>query len=156
MDRAVTSFVAEALQRPPEITAIACTSVLETAADKFVALTRRAGAELAGLDQPDPMLVRHLHDLQALRGHYDQAEVADLAREITRADAEAYGNQFPAYREDPRGETLRAVEKLMTNADYRRRCEEFERFMVYGALALRGLHGGSIGACRWASITPSG
>jgi hypothetical protein len=98
----VISFVAEALQRPPEIAKIECVSILETAADKFVALTRRAGAELAGLvTEPDPTLVRHLHDLYALRRHYNPAEVAALAREIMLADAAAYGNQFPAYRENP-------------------------------------------------------
>jgi hypothetical protein len=31
------------------------------------------------------------------------------------ADAEAYGNQFPAYREDPMRETRRAVEGLATD-----------------------------------------
>ena len=52
----------------------------------FLALTRRAGAELAGLvGEPDPTLVRHLHDLRALREHYDPAEVAMLAREIMGA-----------------------------------------------------------------------
>jgi hypothetical protein len=45
-------------------------SILETAADKFVGLTRHAGAEFAGLDKPDPTL-RHLHDLHALREHYN-------------------------------------------------------------------------------------
>jgi hypothetical protein len=60
----VISFVAEALRRPPEVASITCVSILETAVDKFVGLTRRAGAELAGLDEPDPMLVRHVHDLQ--------------------------------------------------------------------------------------------
>lgn len=44
----VISFVAEALRRRPEIANIACVSILETVADKFVGLTRRAGAELAG------------------------------------------------------------------------------------------------------------
>ena len=38
----VISFVAEALQRPPEVASMACVSILETAADKFVGLTRRA------------------------------------------------------------------------------------------------------------------
>jgi hypothetical protein len=90
--------VAEALRLPPEIASIAFVSILETAADKFVGLTRRAGAELAGLDEPDPTLVRHLHDLHALREHYDAAEVIALAREVMLADAKAYGNQFPAYR----------------------------------------------------------
>ena len=129
----VISFVAEALQRPAEVATIECVSILETAADKFVALTRRVGAELAGLvAAPDPTLVRHLHDLRALREHYDPAEVAALAREITRADAAAYGNQFPAYREDPMHETLRAVEGLVRDAGYARQHGGFQRLMVYG------------------------
>jgi predicted nucleotidyltransferase component of viral defense system len=128
----VISFMAEAFSQPPEVAKIACVSILETAADKFVALTRRAGAELAALDEPDPTLVRHLHDLHALRDHYDPAEVATLAREIMLADAEAYGNQFPAYRENPMRETLRAVEGLAADAGYARQYEEFERLMVFG------------------------
>jgi predicted nucleotidyltransferase component of viral defense system len=129
----VTSFVAEARRRPPEIANISCVSILETAADKFVALTRRAGAEIAGLDEADPTLVRHLHDLYALREHYDPAEVVALAHEVMRADAEAYGNQFRAYREDPVRETLRAVEGLALDPGYAGRYGEFERLMVYGA-----------------------
>jgi hypothetical protein len=133
VERPVISFVAEALRRPPEIAGIACVSILETAADKFVGLTRRAGAELAGLDEPDPTLVRHLHDLHMLREHYDPAEVMALAREVMLGDAEAYGNRFPAYRENPLRETLRAVEGLAADPDYARRYAEFERLMVYGA-----------------------
>ncbi len=131
----VLSFVAEALQRPPEIASIPCVSVVETAADKLVGFTRRAGAELAGLSVPDSTLVRHLHDLHALREHYDPAEVAALAREIMVADAEAYGSQFPAYRENPLAETLRAVEGLAVDLGYSRQYEEFQRFMVYGGKA---------------------
>lgn len=133
VELSVISFVAEALQRPPEVATIECVSILETAADKFVALTRRAGAELAGLiAEPDPTLVRHLHDLHALREHYDPAEVAALTREIMLADAAAYGNQFPAYREDPIRETLRAIEGLAGDAGYARQYAEFQRLMVYG------------------------
>jgi len=129
----VTSFVAEAPRRPPEIANIACVSILETAADKFVGLTRRAGAELAGVDEPDPTLVRHLHDLHMLREHYDPADVVAVARAVMRGDAEAYGNQFPAYRENPLRETLRAIEGLAADPGYARRYAEFQRLMVYGA-----------------------
>jgi Nucleotidyl transferase AbiEii toxin, Type IV TA system len=111
---------------------MACVSILETAADKIVALTRRAGAELAGLVEPDPALVRHLHDLHALREHYDAADVASLAREVMQADAEAYGNQFAAYRENPMRETLRAVEGLAANPAYARWYSELQGLMVYG------------------------
>jgi hypothetical protein len=107
--------------------------LLETAADKFVGLTRRAGAELAGVDEPDPTLVRHLHDLHALREHYDAADVVALAREVMLGDVEAYGNQFPAYRENPLRETLRAVEGLAADPGYARRYAEFQRLMVYGS-----------------------
>ena len=112
---------------------MACVSILETAADKFVGLTRRAGAELASLDEPDPALVRHLHDLHALRAHYDPAEVIALAREVMLADAAAYGNQFPAYRNNPMQETLRAVEGLAADPAYVQRFWEFQRLMVYGS-----------------------
>jgi predicted nucleotidyltransferase component of viral defense system len=129
----VISFVAEAQRRPPEIASIPCVSILETAADKLVGLTRRAGAELAGLDEPDPTLVRHLHDLHALREQYGAAEVIALARDVMLADAAAYGNQFPAYRENPMRETLRAVEGLAADPGYVRRYGEFQRLMVYGS-----------------------
>ena len=82
--------------------------------------------------------MRHLHDLHALREHYDGAEVIALAREVMLADAEAYGNQFPAYRENPMRETLRAVEGLAADPGYARRYGEFQRLMVYGDNILYG------------------
>jgi hypothetical protein len=92
-----------------------------------------SGAELAGLDEPDPALVRHLYNLHALREHYDPAAVAALAPEVMLADADAYGNQFPGYREKPLVETLRAVEGFATDPSDARRYGEFQRLMVYGA-----------------------
>jgi hypothetical protein len=98
----VISFVAEAYKRSPEIASIACVSVTQTAAEKFVGFTRRAAAELADAGGPrDRTLVRHLYDLYVTREHYDAAEVAALAREIMPHDAAEFGNQFPAYRADP-------------------------------------------------------
>lgn len=133
IDLPVSSFVAEAFQRPPEIANIACVSIVETAADKFVALTRRVGAELAHADRErDDTLVRHIYDLQVARDYYDPAEVASLLHAIMLADAEAYGNQFPAYRANPMAETLRAVDGLGNDPTYSQRYGEFQRNMVYG------------------------
>lgn len=54
----VRSFVAEALDRPPEVPAVASVSVVETAAEKLVSLTRRTAMELAGVSRdPDPTLI---------------------------------------------------------------------------------------------------
>ncbi len=129
----VSSFVAEAFQRPPEIANISCVSIVETAADKFVALTRRAGAELADPDlERDDTLVRHIYDLHVARDRYDRVEFASLLNPIMLADAEAYGNQFPAYRANPMAETLRAVDGLASDPTYSQRYEKFQRDMVYG------------------------
>jgi predicted nucleotidyltransferase component of viral defense system len=130
---AVSSFVAEAYGRGAELAAIECTSIPETAAEKLVALTHRAGAELAGLRKTrDPTLVRHVYDLHVIREHYDAADVAALAAEIMLADAELRGDKFPAYQKDPLGETLRAIEGIAADAGYAAAYAAFQRDMVYG------------------------
>jgi predicted nucleotidyltransferase component of viral defense system len=129
----VISFIAEASNGPAEVREISCVSIVETAAEKFVALTRRAGAEQAGAGGPrDPTLVRHIYDLHVIREHYDPVEVVALARDIMLGDAEAYGHQFPAYRENPIAETLRAVASLAADPTYASRYTSFQRDMVYG------------------------
>ena len=133
VERAVISFVAEGFSRPPELPAMACAAIAETAAEKFVALTRRAGAELTGLrEQRDPTLVRHVYDLHVIRDHYDPPDVARLAREIMIADAQTRGRHFPAYRDNPISETLKAVEGITTDAAYVNGYADFRRDMVYG------------------------
>jgi len=128
----VTSFVAEAFKRPPELT-IACAAIVETAAEKFVALTRRAGAELAGVQRErDPTLVRHIYDLHVIRNHYDPVEVAALAREVMQGDAETRGHEFPAYRDNPLAETLRAVAGIAADSTFAAGYATFQRDMVYG------------------------
>jgi hypothetical protein len=133
VEQSVTSFWAEAFKHPPEVPSIACVALTETIAEKFVALTRRAGAELSEAGGPrDKTLVRHVYDLHAVRLHYDAAAVIELAREIMLADVEAYGHQYPAYREDPGRETLRAVTGLAEDERFANSYAAFLRDMVYG------------------------
>ena len=133
VERSVTSFWAEAYKQPAEVPSIPCVAIVETVAEKFVALTRRAGAELADPHGPrDKTLVRHVYDLHVARAHYDMAGVIALVRDIIRTDIEAYGNQFPAYRENPIAETLQAVSGLATNHRFAGNYATFLRDMVYG------------------------
>jgi predicted nucleotidyltransferase component of viral defense system len=133
IDKPVISFVAEAYGREAEVPAIACTSILETAAEKLVALTRRAGSELAGLrEERDPTLVRHIYDLHMIRGQYDAAETAALAHEVMKVDAATRGDSFPAYKKDPLGETLKAIEGIPKDQVFIDGYAEFQRDMVYG------------------------
>jgi hypothetical protein len=129
----VSSFVAEAYRRPPEVTQIPCVSVTETAAEKLVALTRRIAMELAGLSRdPDPTLVRHIYDLHLMQGHIDPGEVAALARDIAVADAREFRNQYPAYAADSAAETRKALDALHTDPVYRSRYRDFIVSMAYG------------------------
>jgi len=133
VERPVTSFINEGYSRPPEIPAIACVSISETAAEKLVALTRRVAAELEGLrDTKDPTLVRHIHDLHAIRDEYDTADVAALAHEIMTADAASRAKDFPAYQADPLAETLKAIEGICASAEMAAQYANFARDMVYG------------------------
>jgi predicted nucleotidyltransferase component of viral defense system len=133
VERSVTSFWAEAFKQPPEVPSISCVTLVEIVAEKFVALTRRAGAELADAGGPrDKTLMRHVYDLHVVRSHYDPVEVIALAREIMRTDVKAYGHQFPAYRENPVAETLRAAGGLATDDRFAKYYAAFLRDMVYG------------------------
>jgi hypothetical protein len=129
----VSSFMAEAHGRPPEVAQIPCVSVTETAAEKLVALTRRIAMELAGLSRdPDPTLVRHIYDLHLMQGHLDPVQVAALARDIAAADAQEFRNQYPAYAADIAGETRKALDALRTDPTYRSRYGDFVIAMAYG------------------------
>jgi predicted nucleotidyltransferase component of viral defense system len=133
VDRRVTSFIAEGYGRPAEVPSIACSAVVESAAEKFVALTRRVGAQLAGLrEDRDPTLVRHIYDLHVIRDYTDAADVATLAHEVMVADAAKYGARFPAYRDDPLAETLRAIESIAADPVFAEGYANFRRDMVYG------------------------
>jgi len=128
----VSSFVAEGLGRAPEITGLPCTTIVQTAAEKFVALTRRIGEERLMGDERDHTLLRHVYDLVVIREHYDHAEVGAMIPLIMADDVATYGARYPMYMEDPRGETLRVIAVLGEDPSYSARFEEFHRLMVYG------------------------
>lgn len=131
-DRAVTSFVAEANKDPAEIPNITCVSLVEIAAEKFVALTRRSGAAFAGLQALDPTLPRHVYDLARLNGHYDVEDAAGLALGTMKDDAATRGGDFPAYKTDPLTETLRAVEAMAGHPEFAAQYLRLMEEMVYG------------------------
>lgn len=133
VEKPVISFIAEAHGQEPEVPRIACSSLLETAAEKLVGLTWRAGSELAGLrDMRDPTLIRHIYDLHVIRDHYDAAEVATLALDVMKADANMRGDKFPAWQKEPLGETLRAIEGIPKDKVFVDGYANFLRDMVYG------------------------
>jgi predicted nucleotidyltransferase component of viral defense system len=65
--RPLGSLIVMAQNKPPEIASFPCVQPVETAADKLSALAWRVHARRRGTDDDDPTIVRHLHDLAALK-----------------------------------------------------------------------------------------
>ena len=128
----ISSFVAEAKKAAPEIASFPCIDVVETAAEKFVALTRRIGEERSNKYDPDDTLLRHIYDLTHIHRTLPVHSVAGLARTIMLADAETRGDKYPAYRADPLAATREAIAALKSEEDYAQRFDSFQSEMVYG------------------------
>jgi hypothetical protein len=111
--RSVASFVAEAQGLAAEAKDVACVRLVETAADKFVALGRRAGLAMSGGGRLDHTLVRHIYDLSRMDGHYDADEAAAIALQTMRDEAATRARDYPAYAADPKAETLRTFEIMV-------------------------------------------
>jgi hypothetical protein len=67
-----------------------------------------------------------------IREHYDAEAVAALAHEVMLADAKTRGDNFPAWQQDPLGETLRAIEAIAKDDVFEVGYANFTRDMVYG------------------------
>jgi predicted nucleotidyltransferase component of viral defense system len=65
--RPIASLIGMAERKPPEVTAFPCVNPVETAADKLSALAWRVHARRRGSGKDDPTIIRHLHDLAALK-----------------------------------------------------------------------------------------
>jgi predicted nucleotidyltransferase component of viral defense system len=65
--RSIASLISAAQREPPEVAAFLCVDPVETAADKLSALTWRVLARRRGSDGDDATIIRHLHDLAALK-----------------------------------------------------------------------------------------
>jgi hypothetical protein len=86
----------------PKAIDVKCVRLVETAADKFVALARRAGFAYSGLGPLDHTLVRHVYDLSRMDGHYDLDGAVAIALETMKAEAAVRAGDYPPTRKIPR------------------------------------------------------
>lgn len=133
VDLAVSSFVAEAKGQKPELPKTACSSVLETAAEKLSALTWRAGSEFAGRrKERDFTLVRHIYDLHMTRDQYNAGDLAALAVDVIKADAVERGDKFPAWKAQPLRVAIETIAKIAADEEFADNYAKFLDDMVYG------------------------
>ncbi len=87
--RPLGSLIALAQNQPPEIAVFMCVDPVETAADKLSALAWRVLARQRASDNDDPTIVRHVHDLAALKPHV--ASSGDFRALVGKAMADDTG-----------------------------------------------------------------
>lgn len=110
-----------------------CIAVTETAAEKWVALTRRIATSLHRNHYRDPNLVRHLYDLYKINqnGDFINKEFKCIVNEIISEDREQFKNHNKDYYEDPIGEIKRTLNELDHDHTWREYWDQFTQVMVF-------------------------
>ena len=83
----ISSFVAQAKGDAPEVAAMPCIDVTETAAEKIISLTRRIAVDLEsnGTRAFDKTIIRHVYDLHAIAAAIDVGQSVVLNWRTTDA-----------------------------------------------------------------------
>lgn len=132
---AVKSLIEETLQltQPQSSEMVKCIACVETAIEKWVALTRKIIAIERGYYHDDPSLIRHVYDLNAIY-HKDilVSSFYELALSIMVTDIQQFKNQHPEYAKDPIDEIKKSLEILRINSMWQERYQSFIDNMIYG------------------------
>jgi hypothetical protein len=128
----ISSFVAKALRKTPEVEAIHCVDPLETAADKISAFLWRAKRDsILPEAKRDATLVRHLHDLVALRPVIDAAGLDFFAETAAMIGRE--GTERLKTRNFDSAASFNAISNELRRDDaWRRQYERFSLSFAYG------------------------
>lgn len=116
-------------------TEVECISIIETAAEKWVALTRRIANIIYRSNYNDPSLVRHLYDIYYI--NQDNSLIKNnnfnaLIAEIIKHDKDMFKTHNNAYYQNPANEIKRALTELETNNIWQKNWDEFTNAMVFG------------------------
>lgn len=112
---------------------IDCVSIIETAAEKWIALTRRiANIDYRGFKKSDAHLVRHIYDILSIykKIGFDTLFYTLIAK-IMSEDQENYKHHNLSYYEKPLIEINRALKNLQTDPAWEKHWEHFNDSMVY-------------------------
>ncbi len=110
---------------------IECISILETAAEKWVALTRRISLIERGYDKMDETLVRHLYDLYSITG---SVKLNDVFFHLVSDTVERDKSKFKKHQEyiaDHINEINYSLSALKKNKDWMKNYKNFLETMVF-------------------------
>lgn len=127
----VRSIISELSGDEPE-TQITCVSPIETASDKISALTWRVVVRDRNSEKDDPTMIRHLHDLAALKDTIwqDKDLFIECAKQSLEGDQERRGGDVIASMSIS-DRLLKAFEMLSSDELYREEYQQFVQNMSY-------------------------
>ena len=127
----VRSIISELSGEEPE-TQIICVSPIETASDKISALTWRVVVRDRSSEKDDPTMIRHLHDLAALKDRIfdDNETFIECAKLSLESDQESRGGDVISGM-SVRDRLLKAFEMLSSDEVYREEYQNFVQNMSY-------------------------
>lgn len=111
---------------------ITCVSLVETAAEKWVGLTRRIATIKHWAYYNDPALIRHLYDLLKIRRSIELNEdFTKLVKQIIAIEKEQFKTHNRDYFQNPSREIKIAVEFLASSQEWRDNWKRFVHDMVF-------------------------
>jgi predicted nucleotidyltransferase component of viral defense system len=111
---------------------LTCISAEETAAEKWVGLTRRIAASERGYYQEDTTLVRHIYDLASINSAYPLSDnFFTVIQEVVLNDGKQFKNQYPEYFVDPLQEVQYSLNLLRNKPEWKKYYNDFLNTMVY-------------------------
>jgi hypothetical protein len=130
--RPIASLIGMAQRKPPEIAAFLCVDPVETAADKLSALAWRVYARRRDSPDDDPTIIRHVHDLAALKATV--AASGDFPRLVKMARAEDTGRGGTAMASIGPGTQLAGMlERLATDPLWATEYQDYVQQVSYAA-----------------------
>lgn len=130
----VSSIACAVTKKPAEVSRIACIDPVESAADKLSALAWRIPDRVRGMQEDDPALVRHIHDLALLKefAFADKNFFSLVAASMHEDDRRSKNN--PSFAGSSMQEKFRQmIQILETDTKYQDEYELFVKSVSYAA-----------------------
>jgi predicted nucleotidyltransferase component of viral defense system len=131
--RPISSLVYQFTQQPPEIPAMACLNLSETAADKLAALSWRVMGKEPDSEKYDPRIIRHLYDLNYLAPQVmDDPAWQELSCRTIDHDLKTRDRNLATQIQSLQALLNGMMGKLRANQLYARHYLDFVETVVYG------------------------
>lgn len=132
--RGIQSIYAEVLNEEIEVAEFACSTIMDTQAEKLLSMMRRTASVARNADRDDDKtLIRHIYDTYHIQsaGSFKLEPLSSLVAKAIKGDVERYGNQHQQMVDSPISELRYGLTLLSEEEKHHARYDEYVTPMVY-------------------------